>query len=98
MIESVGDDYRRWPRSLWGTRDRARAAREDRARAQVKGMARATPTEFEPLPSASRRTCRRSGSIRRDRGQAVTRSGPVDAVLEKLGIQPARGRSSSRPP
>ncbi len=28
-VISIGDDFRRYPRKLWGSRDRARAAKEE---------------------------------------------------------------------
>lgn len=49
-IISVGDDFRDWPKELWGTRDRARARAEDRARAQLKAMTLRPEREFKPLP------------------------------------------------
>ena len=49
-VISVGDDRRDWPRSSWGSRDRAQAAREDRVRAELNALTREPEREFKPLP------------------------------------------------
>jgi hypothetical protein len=45
-ITSLGDDFRKWPREFWGTRDIAQARAEELAKAAL----RPTPRKFEALP------------------------------------------------
>jgi hypothetical protein len=42
-VISIGDDFRRYPREHWGTRDRVRAAREDRVKAMAEGTRPGVP-------------------------------------------------------
>jgi hypothetical protein len=85
-IVSVGDDFRKWPERLWGSRDRERAAKVEQATAGVR-----MPEPLVPLvgptpvpghvglnPSTDEAESRREDDRRR----------AADRVLEDAGVRP----------
>lgn len=85
MVVSISDDFRRFPRETWGTRDRVRAAREDRARAATARL-KPLPGAWEPfLPQFS-------GSLGGWESDAEHRERQerqrLNARLRKHGIEP----------
>jgi hypothetical protein len=93
-IVSLGDDdFRRYPRRYWGSKDRARAAREDRIRAELKALTHTPAREFEPLPIQSPNPMGAfSLNPRPSRLGQGARSRNVDQLLEHLGIRGKRRR------
>jgi hypothetical protein len=96
LVDSVGDDFREWPRSAWGLRDRARARQEDRARDQIRAMSTEPVREFSPLQETmpvvpASVSSFRLDAPRRPRDQSA-RSKSVDTLLDRLGIPRGRAR------
>jgi hypothetical protein len=92
-VISVGDDYREWPRETWGTRDQVRAAREERARAEVERLTKGLPSSWQPYePGARDMPGFRRLNAPRSRA-SDPRGRRVDKILEHLGIEPGRRRN-----
>jgi hypothetical protein len=90
-IISLGEDFREYPKEWWGSRDVAKAAAEDLARATAQQL----PRDFEPLPSAPVTLSLNSLSLggppsraERRRLGLPPRPGRLDALLAKHGIKP----------
>jgi hypothetical protein len=98
-VISIGSDFRDYPREFWGTRDRARARAEDRARALLQAS-RPLPAAFGPLPGPPvsfsvnplRLDAPVSSAERRRLGLPPRHE--LDARLAKLGIRPRSRRRS----
>jgi hypothetical protein len=84
-IVSLGSDFRSAPREFWGTRDRAKAAREERVRAELRALTREPQRKFEALPAMSP-TPAGGFSLHATPSRASDARGrSVDALLEHLG-------------
>ena len=80
-IISIGDDFRRWPRKFWGSRDREVA---DALDAQTRRL-RETGPLLPPPPNLV------SFSLYEDRqGDRDRRRREIDRLLEKHGLIPRR--------
>jgi len=84
-IISIGDDYRQYPKRFWGTRDKARAAAEARASAQLRAV-QPLPGKSVPGDPSAFRLYGHGG----ERGRDEARARRVDRLLGELGIRPRR--------
>jgi len=84
-IISIGDDYRQYPKRFWGTRDKARAADEASARAQLREL---QPLPGKPVPGDPSALRLYGHGGQRGRDEARTRR--VETLLGELGIRPRR--------
>jgi hypothetical protein len=95
-VISIGDDFRDFSPEHWGTRDRAQAQAEDRARAALEAS-KPPARDFRPLPGPPvTLSVNPFGpappSSADDRRLGLTPRLDLDGRLAKLGIRPRRKR------
>jgi hypothetical protein len=79
-IISVGDDWYAWPPSLWGSRDRAKAAQLGLGQQEIGKMPATTALTQPPSLPPGFRLHAKPSTARDARGKSV------DALLDRLGI------------